>query len=181
MREPAIVVVLLVCAHAQASAQQASAPTSGVTPPPFYLDFAAFPQAASDVLTTTNDPNLFGNRDRLWEFRSGGARPLGKGIVVSADIVGRRGYRLPLYRSDLIGSNRSPVDVVNASVVDMSQPRVDWTVKLRIEKTFVQRKWEMRIVGELLAPVGRSDLTAVTRSAGFFDSRAVSIGIVLGF
>src|SRR6266850_7359395 len=152
MRLAAILVIVLACAPVQGSAQ---------TPPPFYLDVAAFPQAAADVLTTTNDPSVFGNRDRLWEFRSGGARDLGRGIVVSADVVGRRGYR---------------VDVVNASVVDMSQRRVDWTVKLRIEKTFVRSKWTMRLVGELMAPLGDSVRTVVSPSAGFFDSRAVSIG-----
>ena len=139
------------------------------------------PRTAGDVLTTTNDPSLFGNRDRLWEFRSGGAHELGKGIVLSADVIGRRGYRLPLYSSDAIGANRSQLDVANAALVDMSQVHTEWTAKLRIEKTFVRRKWEMRLVGELMAPVGQRDRTVVSPSTGFFNSRAIRIGIVLGF
>ena len=176
---------MLACAHAQSSAQTSrEAPNSQgerVSPPPFYIDFSAMPRTPGDVLTTTSDPSLFGSRDRLWEFRSGGAYELGKGFVVSADVIGRRGYRLPLYGSDLIGANRSHVDVANASVVDMSQLHTDWTAKLRIEKTLVQRKWEMRMVGELMAPVGQRDRTVVSPSTGFFSSRAIRLGIVLGF
>ena len=106
---------------------------------------------------------------------------LGKGIVLSADVIGRRGYRLPLYSSDAIGANRSQVDVANAALVDMSQVHTEWTAKLRIEKTFVRRKWEMRLVGELMAPVGQRDRTVVSPSTGFFNSHALRIGIVLGF
>src|SRR5919109_671100 len=135
MRLPAVVVVVLAWGQTQALAQTSPPPS----PPPFYLDFAALPQPTADVLTTTNDPSLFGDRDRLWEFRTGSARDLGKGLVFSADVVGRRGYRLPLYLSDPIGSKRTPIDVLNASEVDMSQRHVDWLGKLGPQEKFVPR------------------------------------------
>ena len=149
--------------------------------PTLRIDFAAIPQSAHDLLDTTHDPTAFGNRDRLWEFRSGGAYGLGKGIVASAHVIGRRGDRLPLYVSDLLGANQSSVDIANTAIVDMSQFNVDWTAKMRIEKRFVQRKWDMRVVGELMAPLGRTDRTVVNPSTGILSSRAIRVGLVLGF
>jgi hypothetical protein len=149
--------------------------------PTLRIDFAAIPQSAHDVLDTTHDPTAFGTRDRLWEFRSGGAYGLGKGVVASAHVIGRRGYRLPLYVSDLLGANQSSVDIANTSIVDLSQFNVDWTAKMRIEKRLVQRKWDMRVVGELMAPLGRTDRTVVNPSTGILSSRAIRVGLVLGF
>jgi hypothetical protein len=149
--------------------------------PALRLDFGTFPQQSADPLRTTYDPTAFGNRDRLWEFRGGSAYEVGKGVIASAQVIGRRGYRLPLYVSDMIGANQSSLDVGNTSLVDMSQLNVDWIAKVRIEKTFVRRTWDMRLVSEALVPLGRTDQTVLNPSTGVLSSRAIRFGIVLGF
>jgi hypothetical protein len=146
------------------------------------IDFGLLTETTADDRRAKDPLLLFTPRDRLWEFRTGRSFELGKGLVGSAQLVGRRGYRLPLYLAEPVGADRSTFDLPNFAGADMSQFEIDWVAKVRIEKTLVQRRtWNMRLVGEVLAPLNHGDRAASPQPASLLNSRAIKLGLVLGF
>jgi hypothetical protein len=146
------------------------------------IDFGLLTETTADDRRAKDPLLLFTPRDRLWEFRTGRSFELGKRLVGSAHLVGRRGYRLPLYLAEPLGADRSTFDLANFAGADMSQFETDWVAKVRVEKALVQRRtWNMRLIGDVLAPLNHADRAVSPQPASLLNSRAITLGLVLGF
>jgi hypothetical protein len=184
-----VAAVALVPVHGSAQTSTPSRPAEDlvihtqVDPPnKMRIDFGALIDGGVDGLTPNGDTTIrLTPRDRLWEFRASRSFEFGKGLVASAHLVGRRGYRLPLYLSEPVGADRSTFDLANFLTADMSQFEIDWVAKMRVEKVLVQRKWSMRLVGEALVPLNHSERTGAPQPTSLLNSRAIKVGLVLGF
>ena len=145
------------------------------------IDFDALINSLDGLTPNGNTTLRFTPRDRLWEFRAGRSFEIGKGLAAGGQLVGRRGYRLPLYFAEPVGADRSTFDLADFALADLSQFEIDWVAKVRVEKVLVQRKWSLRLVGEAIVPLNHAEHTGAPQPTSLLNSRAIKAGLVLGF
>ena len=125
---------------------------------------------------------------KSWQLNAGATYQAPGGIRLSGTIVGRRGYRAPLYVTQPPGSI-SGGPQFGTSLLDVSAHPTVWDTELRVEKILKSRgAVRISVVGEAFNLVNPGIFTSPTNPsspaalvARDLQSRALRLGLVFGF
>jgi hypothetical protein len=122
------------------------------------------------------------NPNAPWKVGGGITYSPGSGTIARLGVVGSRNYRVPLFMSQTIGSDRD-LTLPLVSFTDLSQREVQWEISAGVEKTLIRIHGGVTIgaVADLFVPLNRISPPRVAPQTHVPASITVRGGVKLGF